>query len=483
MSATDSHPPPPTAARPPLSNGILVLCVLVLTTVVLWQNRPWRPPPPNASPPAAANQADEPAPTEAREPKATAAVSRPTVERGGQASDADRPDAPTAETAAGLAESASAAPPDDASRGGPAAATGPATVAGSTAPTDPARATLAQSPTATAANAELAPPNAGRSPEEMATIRVFNATSPAVVHIETHTLERDYFSMNVMEVPQGTGTGFIWDREGHVVTNFHVIEGASGAQVALADHSNWPAELVGVAPDKDMAVLKIQAPVERLHTIPLGTSSDLLVGQKSLAIGNPFGLDHTLTSGIISALDREIASRTGRPIKGVIQTDAAINPGNSGGPLLDGSGRLIGMTTAIISPSGAYAGIGFAIPVDTIRWGVPELIAHGKLVRPTLAISVASEAMTEHLGITGVLVMAVEKNSTADAAGLRGTRRDPQGGIVWGDVLTALGDTPLRSPNDLLDALERYRAGDSVTLTIQRGQESRQVKVRLDAAQ
>ena len=321
MSVADPNRSRPSVGRPLLFNGVLLFCVLVLTSIVLWQNRPRWTPPPEASQPAA--------PT-------AAAAAQPTSVSSERVEPAPEPTpAPT----------------------GPAAVTEHAA---------PAKAAVSISPP----NAPASPPTVvsdGRSAEELATIRIFNAVSPAVVHIATQTLERDDFSLNVMEVPQGTGTGFVWDREGHVVTNFHVIEGASGAQVALGDHSTWPAKLVGAAPDKDLAVLKIEAPADRLHTIPLGTSSNLQVGQKSLAIGNPFGLDHTLTSGIISALGREIASRTGRPIKGVIQTDAAINPGNSGGPLLDGSGQLIGMTTAIVSPSGAYAGIGFAIPVDTIR--------------------------------------------------------------------------------------------------------------------
>ena len=211
-------------------------------------------------------------------------------------------------------------------------------------------------------------PRGNLAQDERATIALFAAASPAVVHITTHALERDYFTFNVMETPQGTGTGFLWDEQGHVLTNFHVIRDADTVQVALADRSSWPAKLIGVAPDKDLAVLKIEAPPDRLKQLPLGTSHDLQVGQHTFAIGNPFGLDHTLTTGVISALGREIESASGRPISDVIQTDAAINPGNSGGPLLDSSGRLIGMTTAIISPSGAYAGIGFAIPVDTIRW-------------------------------------------------------------------------------------------------------------------
>ena len=244
-----------------------------------------------------------------------------------------------------------------------------------------------------------------------------------------------FLSLNVMEIPRGTGTGFVWDKQGHVVTNFHVIEDADTVHVALADHSTWQAKLVGVSPEKDVAVLKIDAPQDKLQPLPVGTSHDLQVGQNVFAIGNPFGLDQTLTTGVISALGREINSRTGRPIKDVIQTDAAINPGNSGGPLLDSEGRLVGVTTAIFSPSGAYAGIGFAIPVHVVSWAVPELIAHGKIIRPGLAISVAPDGWTRWIGVEGVLVLSVEPNSLAAAAGLRPTRRDQFGYIYLGDII------------------------------------------------
>ncbi|MEP0346693.1 S1C family serine protease, partial [Rhodopirellula bahusiensis] len=215
-------------------------------------------------------------------------------------------------------------------------------------------------------------PTAGNLADtETRTIELFRVTSPSVVHITTSKVARDYFSMNVQEIPQGSGTGFVWDKAGHIVTNNHVIQNADVAMVAFDDQTSYPAKLVGVAPDKDLAVLLIDAPAERLRPIPRGVSADLEVGRTALAIGNPFGLDQTLTTGVISALGREIKSDSGVPIKDVIQTDAAINPGNSGGPLLDRSGQLIGVNTAIYSPSGAYAGIGFAIPVDTVRWVVP----------------------------------------------------------------------------------------------------------------
>ncbi|MEZ6060433.1 MAG: trypsin-like peptidase domain-containing protein [Planctomycetaceae bacterium] len=318
-------------------------------------------------------------------------------------------------------------------------------------------------------------------------MKLFSDASPAVVHITTRALARDSFSLNVLEVPKGSGTGFIWDEQGHIVTNFHVVEDASGAQVALADHSTWPAELVGIAPDQDLAVLKIEAPADRLHPLPLGSSHDLGVGQKAFAIGNPFGLDQSLTTGVISALGREIESAGGRPIRDVIQTDAAINPGNSGGPLLDSSGRLIGMTTAIVSPSGAYAGIGFAIPADIIRWGVPQLIDHGSIVRPGIAVTVAPDSWMEQIGRdsgkAGVLILAAEKGSTAERAGLRPTSRDAAGNVNLGDIITAVNDQPVRSTSDLLDAFDKHKPGEDVALTILRNEESLKLWVRLEAGE
>jgi S1-C subfamily serine protease len=213
----------------------------------------------------------------------------------------------------------------------------------------------------------------------------------------------------------------------------------------------------------------------------VGTSNDLQVGQSVFAIGNPFGLDQTLTTGVISALGREINSRTGRPIKNVIQTDAAINPGNSGGPLLDSERRLIGVTTAIFSPSGAYAGIGFAIPVDVVGWVVPELIAHGKIIRPGLAVSFAPDGWTQRIGLEGVLVLSVEPNSSASAAGLRPTRRDRLGNVYLGDIITAVDETPIRSMNDLLTAFEQRQVGDQVSLTVLRDRERVKVEVQLEA--
>jgi S1-C subfamily serine protease len=214
--------------------------------------------------------------------------------------------------------------------------------------------------------------------DEKSTIELFRSVSPSVVHVTNLATQRDWFSRDVYTVPRGSGTGFIWDENGFIVTNFHVIDGASVVRVVLADGSRYDSSQVWGYPDQDLAVIRIDAPKAKLRPIALGTSHDLQVGQRTLAIGNPFGLDHSLTTGVVSALNREIESTNGRPLRGVIQTSAAINPGNSGGPLLDSAGRLIGVNTAIVSPSGASAGIGFAIPVDEVNRLVPQLIAHGK---------------------------------------------------------------------------------------------------------
>ena len=225
-------------------------------------------------------------------------------------------------------------------------------------------------------------PRGDLAADEKSTIELFREASPSVAYITTLAVRRDRFSLNVTEIPQGTGSGFLYDDQGHVVTNFHVIQDADEARVTLADGSTYDGFLVGTEPDLDLAVLRIRAAPGRLKPLPLGTSGDLEVGQKVFAIGSPFGLDQTLTTGVISGLGREIQAVTGRAIRGVIQTDAAINPGNSGGPLLDSAGRLIGVNTAIYSPSGTYAGVGFAVPVDLVNRAVPQLIQHGKVARP-----------------------------------------------------------------------------------------------------
>lgn len=319
--------------------------------------------------------------------------------------------------------------------------------------------------------------------DERATIELFREASPSVVFITTTQLSRDWFSLNVQEIPRGTGSGFVWDRQGHIVTNYHVIEGANRAQVTLADQSAWDATLVGAAAEKDLAVLHIDAPAEQLPPIPIGRSHGLAVGQKVFAIGDPFGFDQTLTTGIISALGREIQSMARIPIRDVIQTDAAINPGNSGGPLLDSAGRLIGVNTAIFSPSGSYAGIGFAIPVDTVNWVVPELIANGRLVRPTLGVETASERIVENLGLEGALVLRVVPGSGAESAGIRPTTRDRFGRIRLGDLIVAVDGKAVTSGNDLPLLLERRTPGETVTVTVERDDRRLDLEVTLGDAQ
>jgi len=320
--------------------------------------------------------------------------------------------------------------------------------------------------------------------EEQAQIEVFRKTSPSVVHITTLETQRDFFSLNVQQVPRGTGTGFVWDDRGHIVTNFHVIQGASAARVTLSDQSTHKATLVGAFPDRDLAVLKIEVPSAKAPPIAMGTSRDLVVGQKVYAIGNPFGLDQTLTTGILSALNREIDSVNQRTIRGVIQTDAAINPGNSGGPLLDSAGRLIGVNTAIYSPSGASAGIGFAIPVDEVNRIVPRLIRDGRFVRPAIGVTAGPAGLQRALNLPkGVALVQVAANSPASRAGLTPFRRGANGEIVMGDVITAVNDQPVNDLDDMLTLLEQRAPGETVTLTVWRSGATRKQSVVLAAGE
>ena len=318
--------------------------------------------------------------------------------------------------------------------------------------------------------------------DELAQIEVFKRVSPSVVHITTLAESRDLFSRSVQQVPRGTGSGFVWDAQGHIVTNFHVIQGANAATVTLADQSVHRASLVGAFADRDLAVLRIDPPKDKLTPIALGSSRDLLVGQKVYAIGNPFGLDQTLTTGIVSALNREIESFNSRSIRGVIQTDAAINPGNSGGPLLDSAGRLIGVNTQIASPSGASAGIGFAIPVDEVNRIVPRLIRDGRITRPTLGISTASEAVHRALRLPeGVALVRVAPNGPAARAGLLAFSRAGDGSIVAGDVITAIDDHPIKSLDDMLTELEKHQPGQNVSLSLWRAGRTRKQAAALSA--
>lgn len=333
---------------------------------------------------------------------------------------------------------------------------------------------------ATQTSTTVMPP--GLNEAEKATIRLFENAAPSVAFITTTQLRQDYWTRNVMEIPQGSGSGFVWDKNGHVITNYHVIQGADKAQVTLSDRTTWDAELIGAAPEKDLAVLKITAPTSALRPIPVGSSDNLLVGQSVLAIGNPFGLDQTLTTGIISALGREIKSVSGIPIRDVIQSDAAINPGNSGGPLLNSSGELIGVNTAIYSPSGASAGIGFSIPVDVVKWAVPDLIKYGKINRPALGIELANAQTTQRLGLRGALITHVIEGSAAEKAGLQPTYRDRSGRIRLGDAIIGINNEKVESSNDLILILEKYKIGDNVRVKVLRDEKEQEVMVRLQGS-
>lgn len=316
--------------------------------------------------------------------------------------------------------------------------------------------------------------------DEKATIELFEKSRDSVVYITTKAQVMDFWTRNVLSVPRGTGSGFIWDGNGHVVTNYHVIDKASEATVKLADGRSFKASLVGASPAHDIAVLKIGVDFKRPPPVPVGTSHELRVGQKVFAIGNPFGLDWTLTTGIVSALDRSLNEEAGNTIDHLIQTDAAINPGNSGGPLLDSSGELIGINTAIFSPSGANAGIGFAVPVDTVKRVVPQLIKTGRVVRPTLGVEI-NEGLNQRLaqlrGIEGVVILHVTPRSAAEAAGLKGATISRDGAIVPGDTIVAVEGKPVDSVGKLLARLDDYEVGDTVKLTVLR--DSKKVEVRV----
>ncbi len=317
-------------------------------------------------------------------------------------------------------------------------------------------------------------------PEERRDIEVFRKASGSVVFITSIALRRDFWSFDVLQIPQGTGSGFVWDRKGHIVTNFHVLESGDKFSVTLADQSEWPAEIVGVAPEKDLAVLRIEAPAERLSPLMLGSSRDLLVGQKVLALGNPFGLDHSMTSGIVSAVGRELRAPGGRLIRDVIQTDAAINPGNSGGPLLDSTGRVVGVNAAIFSPSGASAGVGFAVPVDIVKRYVPQLVQRGRAIRPDIAARYLTDTQAERFGLdgAGAVVLNVVAGGPADRAGIEGIARTRHG-YVLGDVIVAVDGKPVRSGEDLAYSFETAGIGREVRLTVRRDGKDRDVEVTL----
>jgi S1-C subfamily serine protease len=335
--------------------------------------------------------------------------------------------------------------------------------------------------TACSRDAEAAPrpvtPRGDLTAEEHSNIEVFEAWKGSVVFITTSSRVMDFWTRDVMSVPRGTGSGFVWDEQGHVITNLHVIAGAAEATVKLADGRDYPAALVGVSEAHDIAVLKISPVGNPLVPVAIGTSDDLRVGQKVFAIGNPFGLDWTLTTGVVSALDRSLDNESGGVIRHLIQTDAAINPGNSGGPLLDSAGRLIGVNTAIYSPSGASAGVGFAVPVDTVNRVVPEIIATGHYSPPSFEIEtddMLSRAVARELGVKGVAVLRGKEP-------FRGARLGERRFIVPGDVILAIEGKPVATSAQLAAILDDYKIGDAVRVDVWREGKQVQLSARLRA--
>ena len=371
----------------------------------------------------------------------------------------DSTSAPSGEPAQGRLSADAAASPTDAN---PPAATGGMPGQAEAPPAEPAAGTARPAATPQQFTPSLPTDLSARgdlTDSERATIGLFETVSPSVVFVTSISQRADIFSMRVTQYESGRGSGFVWNRDGHVVTNYHVISDATaGIKVTMADQSVLDAVVVGVAPEKDLAVLKVTYEPDLLQPIPRGRSDDLLVGQSVLAIGNPFGLDQTLTTGVISALGRTIDSADNASeavIRDVIQTDAAINPGNSGGPLLDSSGRLIGVNTAIASPSGAYAGVGFAIPVDTVRWVVPDLIEFGKVQRPGFGLTVWSTSVNRRFRFRGAMIQTVDRDGPASSAGLRPTYRNESGRIV---VPTFITTTPrLNVSTRFIEQESRFR--------------------------
>ncbi len=315
--------------------------------------------------------------------------------------------------------------------------------------------------------------------DERNTIEIVKKNKNSVVYVTNIQLVRDFWYGNEEKMPRGSGSGFVWDNQGHIVTNFHVIEDGVEFLVTLPNQQQRQAKVVGKEESKDIAVLELQGDLSGLFPITPGTSKDLLVGQKVVAIGNPFGFDYTVTKGIVSALGRKILGAGGVTIPNMIQTDASINPGNSGGPLLNSAGELIGMNTMIVSPSGASSGVGFAVPVDIIRKTVPELIRFGKVQHPGLGVTFLPDQYARRADVEGVIIMEVPTGSPAYAAGLRGLSRDRFRRTYLNDVITAVDKTPVKSYDDLFSALESYKIGDSVTLTVVRNEKARPVRIQL----
>ncbi|MFN3153495.1 S1C family serine protease [Bremerella sp.] len=317
-------------------------------------------------------------------------------------------------------------------------------------------------------------PRGDLAADEKSTIELFENSANSVVFITTSQQVRMYGSAKISEMATGQGSGFVWDEEGHIVTNYHVVKsianGSGTARVTFADASTYVATIVGSSPEHDLAVLQVtNFQGEAFQPIQVGESANLQVGQKVFAIGNPFGFDHTLTTGVISGLGRSIEAEDGRQIDDLIQTDAAINPGNSGGPLLDSSGRLIGVNSAIYSPSGAYAGIGFAIPVDTVNSVVTELIRHGQIKRPYLGVRVAPPTINARLGIEGALVAEIVPGSPAEKAGFQPTIISSAQQVVLGDLIIQIDDKPIKNFGDIVQQLFDHKVGDTLRVKVVRG--------------
>ena len=319
----------------------------------------------------------------------------------------------------------------------------------------------------------VSPLSAGaRIEDERNTISVVRSVAQSTVFVTQHRASMDWFTGEVSEVPAGSGSGFAWDANGHIVTNFHVVRGANALTVTFNDQRTLEATLVGVDPRKDIAVIRVNAGAKPLVPVKVAMHARLEVGQKTIAIGNPFGLDHTVTTGIVSALGRQVPGPSGLTIRDMIQTDAAINPGNSGGPLLDSAGELIGMNTAIYSKSGSSAGIGFAVPVSTILRVVPQIIRTGHVERTTLPMRLDTEGrVSRALGLSGVAVISVPEGSPGARAGVRGLSRTAQG-IALGDVIVAVDGKKVASFDDLYNVLDEHKAGEAVSVTLQRGRET-----------
>ncbi|MCG8424649.1 MAG: trypsin-like peptidase domain-containing protein [Proteobacteria bacterium] len=316
--------------------------------------------------------------------------------------------------------------------------------------------------------------------DERNTVEVFRDVSPSVVYVVNRVVQRDIFSGRSNEFSRGTGSGFIWDAQGHIVTNFHVVSGSSSISVVL-DNREYRAKLLGSEPRRDIAVLKIDVARGKgtLKPVRRGRYRDLVVGQKVLAIGSPFGFDRTLTTGVVSALGREILGAGGVTIPDMVQTDASINPGNSGGPLLNSAGELIGMNTMIFSKSGSSAGIGFAVPINLIRRIVPQIIKNGRVETAGLGVRILPDSTARRWNIEGVIIRSVKPGSNAARAGLRGIRQNRNGSIELGDVIVGIDGETVRNYDDLYNALEGYKPGDRVTVHYRRDGAKKKTRMRL----